>query len=756
MRVCSARLCGLLFAVLALAACASAPAPPAEHGILEHRRPAPPPLPDPAEKLAGRFAALVLAGRPDSAAEVLQSLQEEDRRLRAEGNPPTGLVDNSRDLLHTLAGPAGYQEQTLRLLEEENLDPALRRRLEDFLEHDPLRIADQRVRDDRLRKTAAIFNRLVYPFARFAAAGALNPVETGRAALAAVLILHSFPDATPQERQALRAYQEFLERNPDSPEAARVVALVERYGQKWRRQLHGEALDVAERALESGRPDVAHAHLARAGRLLPEDHRARDLRARADGESEATKRREALALSSSTLVGIPLSAELRLDLQDLLVATLIAPAGEVAAHARAFEEHHGAGPLSDELMLLVALPRRVPGDEDGFFDAIAEIARLNPKHSNMARHAGWIRANPEQAPYLHYRAALRADRNERLLYVALGSRRKGPVRRDLPRPLEWILDAPGLATTLLFMPVRLLTYPAARKRFTGAAVIDRGEHYLRRFPIGAHAEEVHRDLEDRYAAREQWSRALEHHRSRQRPDRDTVARYRRRVAEQALEAARLERRWDVRALLYREVFREYADTPEASVARTELQALLRETTPQNIRLSREFLVENPEIWGPGALGLPRTLLDGDERNGELAEEGVTLLGQTYVRVALEEREPIVESLPPEQFARFVALLQEAQYRHLVTDTREQAEVDPQRDLFFERARLGLLSQPDTRPTASSEAQFLSAREKFGFVRRQEPLIPVELVVSGDLEGFGLAAYPRLIAPRESEDTWLYR
>jgi hypothetical protein len=228
------------------------------------------------------------------------------------------------------------------------------------------------------------------------------------------------------------------------------------------------------------------------------------------------------------------------------------------------------------------------------------------------------------------------------------------------------------------------------------------------------------------------------------------------VADQALAAAQLERRWDVRAVLYRQVLQDHPDTPQADTARQELQTLLTESTPQNIRLSRDFLLENPELWGPGALGLRRELLDDDEENGELAEEGVTLLGKTNVRIALKGREPVLDAVPPEQFARFVALLQEVYYHRLATDPRDRPEVDPQRDLFFERARLGLVENPDARPTAGSAATFLSSREKHGVMQRRTALLPVELVVSGDLESFGLSAFPRILTPPESSDAWLYK
>jgi tetratricopeptide (TPR) repeat protein len=384
---------------------------PAETRPLEHRRPAATPLPDEAERAAAELAAFVLAERPDSAAAALQKLELEEARLRREGKSATGLSDNARDLLHTLAGPRGYREQTVRMLDEEKLDPALRRQLESYLERDPLLRAEQRLREDRTRKLAATFNRLTRPLSRLATSGVVNPVETGRAAVAALLIFHSFPEATPQERQALHAYQEFLERNPDSPEAEWVIGRVEQYQRKWLRHLHGEALDVASQALEAGRPDVCLAHLERADRLLPEDPETRELRRKALKLSEERTERVERALSAVSVIGVPLDVQARDLFDDLSAATLSADSQQVAERARSFEGHTGPGPLSDELSFIRALGVRETGKEDAFFEAMGEVARLRMDWSNMARHALWIGLDPEQSPYSHYRSALRADRN---------------------------------------------------------------------------------------------------------------------------------------------------------------------------------------------------------------------------------------------------------------------------------------------------------------------------------------------------------
>ena len=373
----------------------------------------------------------------------------------------------------------------------------------------------------------------------------------------------------------------------------------------------------------------------------------------------------------------------------------------------------------------------------------------------MARHARRVVSDPAQNPYPHYRRAVSRDRAARARWLALGKRANGPRDRDLPRPLEYLLDVPGYAASIVTFPLRLLQYPAMRPKF-GDQVIETGERYLEHYPDGAHAGAINRDLEGRYAARSQWSLALLHLEASAEPRPKQVHAYRRKIASRRLEVAAVHPRPDVRVQLYRSVVNDFGDTPEAAEAESALYELVMRTTAQDIRLSREFLEEHPALWAPDALGLRPELFDGEDSNGELADEGLILVGQTRVRVMFADHEPVSHEIPPEHFARFVALLEEASYRRLASDARELPESDLQRDLFFERARLGLLDQPDMRPTATSHAVFESNHEKFGPVRRRTSILPVELVLKGGLEDLGMAAYPRIKSPRQTPDAFLYR
>jgi hypothetical protein len=269
-----------------------------------------------------------------------------------------------------------------------------------------------------------------------------------------------------------------------------------------------------------------------------------------------------------------------------------------------------------------------------------------------------------------------------------------------------------------------------------------------------HASELHRQLEKRAADAGRYTSALEHNSARGGSPK-AARRYREALAAALLEAAPKERRPDMRVAVYAELLSKYGDTRSAPRARRELSELLESSSPQRIRLSRGYLLEHPALLAPDALGLRPELLDGDDDNGEIAEDGVTLAGQRWVRVALEHREPALQRVPAENLARLAALLDETSYRALASDAREKIASDPQRDAFLERARLGLLDEPERRPAARSEAQYLSGREKYGLVRTRESILPFELVVTGDIESLGLSAAPQLRLPDPGADAFLY-
>jgi hypothetical protein len=158
------------------------------------------------------------------------------------------------------------------------------------------------------------------------------------------------------------------------------------------------------------------------------------------------------------------------------------------------------------------------------------------------------------------------------------------------------------------------------------------------------------------------------------------------------------------------------------------------------------------------------LLDGRAENGELHADGLALVGGRTLEVALvapggregDAPELVRQTLSADRLARLVSLLEETALRNALLDPLAEHAPDADRDLFFERARLGVADAPDPRATAESSYAFVGVRERYGLVRARDSILPVDLVIQGSFPDLGLGAFPRIRPPRETPDAVLYR
>jgi hypothetical protein len=745
----------LCSAALALAACSGERGPtPAEWRPLEPTRAAREPLPDPAERIAARLAAAALAGRWTDAEAASAALASEDAQRESRGELPSGLSDNAAELLATRAGSDEFPKRANELLERDDLDPALRRRLELARAAAPLEVADTRLSEETRAKLGSLFNRIVEPLSTLAISGALNPIMAGRSALATLLTAHQFQSATPRQRQALHAWNEWLARHPEAPQAPEISERASALQAKLARERADGDLRGAKLAAERGDWTVVQILAARALRQVPSDSTAAELLARADEILKQFDARERRSLEVTAVAPESLSPAQR-DAYARLARTVVAGSlASVGPAAREFSDAGAPPEIAPELRLLASFEPLARREEDAVDESLERVPDPWGAPDTASRQAGALLADPSRSAWLHYEMAEGADDRARWKWIAVGRFMNGAQPRNLWRPLEYLIDLPTIATTIATFPLRVVQYPGARAHF-GGGVLLQGERYIARHPDGAHAEEVNRELESLYALHGQPAAALRHAEARREPDAAKIAEYRAQVAAALLAAADKQPRVDVRLAYLAAVVREYPATPSAAEARKKFAEEKAAAWPQRIRLTREFLLEHPELWGPGALGLRPELLDGKKPNGEVDERGVTLLGRNVVEIALEGREPVVSQVPADDFARFVARLEETTHTNLATDAREKVVPDAARDAFFETSRLGLVGAADVRPSARSEAVFESTHEKHGFVHSRESILPVDLVLRGDLSTLGLSAFPRIRMPEATPDALLY-
>jgi len=744
-------------------ACASPGAPPSD-SPLEPLPSVGAYAPDEPDRLARDLATEALAGRQERARRILAELEAWDATRRADDQPPTGLVPVARDLVHAALGdPLAYRRAARELLEREDLGPGLRNRLEAAVEDDPLLLANRRLRDERMKDVAQVFNAVVGSAARSATAGVRGAWGFTRSVTNLILSERQEDELALRERQALAHRKRFLEQHPDSPRAPEIARLVEESQQRWYRTRRDHALRQARQAAEKGRWSRALVMAQRAERYAPEDAEVVELRDEA--AERMLHRREEHARS---LAADPATAALDRDPRALeLAVALLHPEGDVAGAADALLEAEPEGALADEARYAHALAvaeSPAPQTEDRGWEHLEELADADPARANMARHAAAAVHSPHQNPWRAFEKARAANRRGKLAWIFFGSLGSGPPDHDLPAGVDWAVAFPGYIEALLSIPNRLVSYPWMRPWPFGKRPATLARRYLERHPQGAHARQAAHWLEGWEKRRGNplgaWRVAEEH--GGYAPH--EIADLRDEAAEQALEAARGQKRGDLRLAMLRQVARDFEGTSAGKRAGLLARQHLEGATAQRIRITRQFLLENPQVAGPQGLGLRPGLLDDDPSNGELHREGVVLTGGRtaelhFVGESGEHSDPSVKqtrTLGQRRLSRLVSLLDETAIRNYLADPDDVLEPDADRDLFFERARLGVADQPDRRAGARSTYTFAGMRERYGLVRGRESILPFDLVVQGTFPDVSISAFPRLRTPRTTPDSILYR
>jgi len=161
-------------------------------------------------------------------------------------------------------------------------------------------------------------------------------------------------------------------------------------------------------------------------------------------------------------------------------------------------------------------------------------------------------------------------------------------------------------------------------------VIDAGVAYVRNHPNSENAAEIYRVLGDAFEERGMIDKAISYHELAGSP-KEKIAALKDKSAKAFLNAASKTSERSSREYYLATVVDQHPDTPAAAEAIKKLAELAKEEN-QGLRMSKQFLLENPELYGPRGLGLKATLFDSDARNMEIADRGINLVNDNEVLV----------------------------------------------------------------------------------------------------------------------------
>jgi hypothetical protein len=741
----------------------------------------------------------------DAALARVETLHDEDaiEQAREDRRPAMeGLVPLCVDLKNsTLDDPVAYREASKQLLDSwtADLDPALEARLQRAVDDDPLKLASKRTWDHYESLWATTFNAIVEPIGGSLMWGvAIAPFRLATRLTHFVAGMYSRPPMSVQERQALAHRKQYLAEYPNAPDAPAVrekVAAGQADLNKMQAKHFGEE---ASNSLEQGHYRLAELQANRALRIDPSDDDAAAVMAIAHHQRNHLE--ELRGTSETAAAGVPddlaagalssLQANDRDSALENLLAALFASSNlaetsimddagvkqerraverarleRVIDAARILQLADPDGPLADEAEYVLALAQHDLGFEDAAWSTLRKLSRKDPRESNMQRHASALLENPWQNTYGNFRRQRQRAEQKEVAFRLFGGYSLGRRYPELPLGLSYIVELPGIAQAIVTAPLRLFFGPwePPGQDFETAPVVA-GYRYLGREPEGRHTREVARWLYDYETDHDNWVAALRLYDLQ--PERDPVARSAliEKAAGQHLAAADRATRRDWRGSILRGVVREFPDSDAGYEAGLRLRQELEMVSPQRIRVTKSFLNENPAVAGPHGLAVNPTLLDGKTRNGELHPTGITFLGGKVVEFALiaesgDEDDPPVsvrERISPERLSHAVAMLDEAVLLNNQIDDGEAVRPDAYRDHYLERARLGLVAEPDMRASAESDYVYESLREQYGMVRGRDSILPFDLVFQGSLFDMSLGAFPRWRQPKETPDAFLYR
>ncbi len=669
----------------------------------------------------------------------------------------------------TLDNPIAYRSASRELRSRRGLDPRIESRLDRTIDDDPIRLANRRQFDGWHRLWARTFNAVSIPLGSSVITGfVLAPYQLANS------FLHYFADFSNEEalsftdRQALVLRKDFLRAHPDTELTTELEEKIEKGTILLAKTLALRRVRAAELSIDAGSPALAR-HQAEVALKILAMHPERNSRLRKRAlriESQTSESIERHRRDRARSLGAQRSPEdFYVAERALSVALLTSALGEAELSTPLAKYRKATGEVGrGRIEFILALSEHENGYDFDALDRLGRLAALGPSSDPMARHARTLTDDDWQNPHGAFERLERAANREELAWRLAGEWVRRTRYPNLPTPIAYLIDAPTIAITIILAPLRAMISPWTGSPDFRRAPALAGYRYLIRYPAGAAQEPIVDWLFNYESDLKRWGRALRL--ADLIPDFDPEEReelVEKTTTERIAQVDRLKRR-DNRTSLLKSVAREFPDSDGGREAGMRARAELEDASPQHIRITKSFLLENPAVAGPNGIGLNPLLLNDDERDGELHPDGVLLRGGRVLEILLiadgadDDDPPEVRQrrISRQRLSQISSSLAEAVQLNSLIDVGARQDADPNRDVYLERAGLGITEDVDARPSAQSDFVYQSLRERYGLVRGRDSVLPFDLVFRASLGDFTLGAFPRWRRPPETPDAFLYR
>jgi hypothetical protein len=629
-------------------------------------------FPDEVDKRARELLIDALTNQQDSLKDHLQFLKSEDSRLQKQHKTSTGLTEQAQDLLNnTIQDRQRYlaaQEQALKNAST----PDRKKYLQAIINNDDLNQADALIRQSSTNQWGGVLNRML---SSVDLVGVASGNYIGAAAETVINQLYALADRdmSIEERRALARDLEHLKRFPDDPRNAEVLKQVQGIEEKKKSVLIKKQLAKGDEALAKGELEKALFYYEMASFIDRQSKTAKKAWQKANQLHQEEQEARKKGLASGSKGSLPTDQER--DIGDLLSALTLRDPTLIERYSIDVEKRHHGNPLGDAALDAESVALELRGQHEVAKKIIDQLARSS-KTPDLQKRAAALLQSPEYNLLSTFQDARSERRLESVKYVLLG---EDLLKKNLIYAAGAVAAAgPAAGITLgavnAMMMGNNLVNVLSNNPISAQPVIDAGIAYIRTHPKSENAAEVYTVVADAYAERGMFDKAINFQELAGAP-REKIAALKEKAANAMLNAATKSQGRGTQEYYLTTIIDEYPESPAAAEATKKLGQLVKNDN-QGLRMSKQFLAENPELYGPNGLGLKASLFDGNPSNMELADRGVNLLNNNELLVHYQTPWGIRSQNYPlsnQTAERFFSTLRQKNHEIALTDIDQRAK-----------------------------------------------------------------------------------
>jgi len=604
----------------------------------------------------------------------LAFLKSEDGRLLQQQGGATGLTEHVQDLVNNTIREREPYLAAQKAALKQAATPQRKKYLEAIIEQDDLTQADQLMRQSSTNFWGGMLNRLL---SSVDLVGVASGNYIGAAVETAVSQLYALADRDMpiEERRALARDLDHLKRYPDDPRGAEIRRRAESLDKKKTALLARKQLAKADQALAQGETDKARFYAELAGFFDPQSDAAAKTLQRVTQLAQEQEEGRKKILAAIAEPSAP--AAQQEDVKGLLGALSLRDAHQVERLAVDIDQKYRGSPLADAARDAEAVALEMKGWHEAAKKAVAQIIRsaINPDAQKRA-------TTLLQSREYNLLGSLEDARDERGLqsvkYVLLG---EDLLKKNLLYAAgALVAGGPAGAAAALGMVNAMMVgnnlYQVATNNPVSAQpVIDAGVAYVRNHPNSESASDVYQVLAGAFEERGMFDKAVSYYELSGAASPEKIAGLNEKMARAYLNAAAKNKERAAQESYLTTILDAYPESSAAAEATKKLAELAKDEN-RGLRMSKQFLLENPELYGPRGLGLKASLFDGNPGNMELAERGINLIGDNEMLIYYQTPWGVrsqTHPLPKTVTDRFFATLRQKNLEVAQADVNQRAK-----------------------------------------------------------------------------------